>query len=100
MIKIKDNCIGRPLLNGSLPLRQAGPLPRDIVAVLILGDESRAEHVGEGLLLFGRHLRLRLGIGELLLEAVDCRKLVLEGLFLCVRRHFRVDDLLLSSSSR
>ena len=61
------------MLLGSLPLRKIGHLPRDIVAVLIGGDEAGAEHVGEGLLLLGRHLLLGLGSLEILLEAVDRR---------------------------
>ena len=68
--------------------------------MLIGGDEARAGHVGEGLLLLGRHLLLGLGVCELLLEAVDRRELVLEGLLLCVCRNLSVDNLLLSSSPR
>ena len=62
--------------------------------MLIGGDEARAEHVGEGLLLLGRHLLLGLGVRELLLEAVDRRELVLEGLRFGMRRHLRVQNLL------
>ena len=87
-------------LLGSLPLRQIGHLSWDIVPVLILGDEARAQHIGESLLLFGRHLRLGLGVSELLLEAVDRREFVLEGLRLGLRRHLRVEDLLAPSASR
>ena len=68
--------------------------------MLIGGDEARAKHIGKGLLLLGGHLLLGLGSLELVLETVDRRELVLDGLLLCERRHLGVEDLLPPSAAR
>ena len=81
-------------LRCSLPLGQIGHVSRDIVTILIGGDEAGAEHIGKGLLLLRRHLLLGLGVLELLLEAVNRLELFLEGLRFGMRCHLRVQDLL------
>ena len=83
----------------SLTLRQAGPLSWDIVPVFILSDESRAQHIGESLLLFGRHLGLGLDIGKLLLEAVNRAEFVGDRLLLRKSSNLSILDLLFSASS-